>query len=60
LQPAGLTTRLGVVRESQMPTWSPNWSGDNPPAPLVRFRIDYGHGDVAFTQQHVWLSAGWG
>ncbi len=30
------------------------------PDPLVRFRIDYGHGDVVTTQEHVWLNAGWG
>jgi hypothetical protein len=27
---------------------------------LVRFRIDYGHGDVVTRQEHVLLHAGWG
>lgn len=56
LQPAGLTTRLHVTPESRTPVWL----GNNAPSPLVRFRIDYGHGNIAITQEHVWLSAGWG
>jgi hypothetical protein len=57
LQPARLTTRLHTVPESKSTN---SWFGANAPSPLVRFRIDYGHGDIAITQQHVWLSAGWG
>ncbi|MHB1567890.1 MAG: hypothetical protein ACYCXW_04720 [Solirubrobacteraceae bacterium] len=56
LQPAGLTTRLHVIPESTTPTWL----GGNAPSPLVRFWIDYGHGNVIVTQEHVWLYAGWG
>lgn len=57
LQPAGLTTRLHVTPASK---WTNSWFGANAPFPLVRFRIDYGHGDVVFTQERVYLSAGWG
>lgn len=57
LQPAGLRTRLGVSPESR-PTNS--WLGANAPSPLVRFRIDYGDGNIVSTQEHVYLSAGWG
>jgi hypothetical protein len=65
LQPAGLTTRLHVIPEAKRSTWAPNadtstWLGTNNPDPFVRFRIDYGPGDIVFTQKHVWLSAGWG
>lgn len=56
LQPAGLTGRLHVTPEPH----SAIWLGDNAPAPLVRFRIDYGHGKVVVTQERVFLSAGWG
>lgn len=56
LQPAGLTTRLHVIPESKTPVWL----GNNAPTPLVRFRIDYGHGQIVATQANVWLSAGWG
>jgi hypothetical protein len=38
--------------------WAP--SPGNAPAPLVRFRIDYGHGKVSVTQEHIGLSGGWG
>lgn len=55
LQPAGITTRLHVV-----PTTGTTWLGADAPDPLVRFRIDYGHGDVINTQAHVSLNAGWG
>lgn len=55
LEPAGLTTRFHVV-----PTAGTTWLGANGPDPLVRFRIDYGHGDVVTAQEHVWLNAGWG
>ncbi|MGH2926577.1 MAG: hypothetical protein ACRDL8_00040 [Solirubrobacteraceae bacterium] len=57
LQTAGLTTRLHVTPESK---WTNSWLGANAPSPLVRFRIDYGHGHVVVTQEHVYLSAGWG
>ena len=57
LQPAGLTTRLRVIPESK---WTNSWLGSNAPAPLVRFRIDYGHGNVVITHENVYLSAGWG
>jgi hypothetical protein len=65
LQPAGLTTRLHVIPEAKTSTWGANantstWLGTNNPDPLVRFRIDYGPGDIVSTQEHVWLSAGWG
>jgi hypothetical protein len=56
LQPAGLTTRLHVIPESKTPVWL----GNNAPTPLVRFRIDNGHGQIVVTQTNVWLSAGWG
>lgn len=56
LQPAGLTSRLHVVAKSK----SHVWLGNNAPTPLVRFRIDYGHGRTVATQADVWLSAGWG
>jgi hypothetical protein len=63
LQPAGITTRLHVEpdRGSQS-TWgaNPRIPPALPPPPTVRFRIDYGHGDVVWTQEHVWLSMGWG
>jgi hypothetical protein len=57
LQPAHLTTRLGVVPESK---WTNSWLGANAPSPLVRFRIDYGHGNIVTTKEHIYLSAGWG
>ena len=65
LQPAGLSTRLHIIPEANTSTWAPNANtstrlGTNHPDPLVRFRIDYGPGDVVSTQEHVWLSAGWG
>jgi hypothetical protein len=56
LQPAGLVTRLHITPEANTSTWL----GSNAPSPIVRFRIDYGHGNIAVTQEHVWLSAGWG
>jgi hypothetical protein len=52
LQPAGITTRLRVLVADAL--------GMNSPSPLVRFRIDYGHGSIVTTQQRVYLSAGWG
>lgn len=55
LQPAGLRTRLHVI-----PGTDASWLGGNAPSPLVRFRIDYGHGRGVVTEEHVWLSAGWG
>lgn len=54
LQPAGLTNRLHVTAESN------SWFGANAPSPLVWFRINYGHGNVLITHEHVFLSAGWG
>jgi hypothetical protein len=56
LQPAGLITRLHVIPEARTETWL----GNDAPSPLVRFRIDYGAGRIVVTQEHVWLSAGWG
>jgi hypothetical protein len=56
LQPASLTTRLHVLPASG----TSSWSDSNAPSPLVRFRIAYRNGKTAITQQHVWLSAGWG
>ena len=57
LQRAGLTTRLGVLPDGlSMNTWY----GSNAPSPLVRFRVDYGHGNIVATQERVYLSTGWG
>lgn len=56
LQPAGLTTRLSVLPSPG----TSSWDGGYAPSPLVRFRIEYGAGKVLFTQEHVFLSAGWG
>ena len=56
LKPAGLISRLHVTPKANTSTWV----GSNAPSPLVRFRIDYGHGHVVVTEEHVWLSAGWG
>jgi hypothetical protein len=56
LQPAGLTTRLHVLPDSKTGTWL----GNNAPSPLVRFRIDYGHGHVLLNQEPVLIEAGWG
>jgi hypothetical protein len=54
LRPAGLVTHLlATVGET-------TWSGENAPASWVRFRIDYGHGNVIVTQEHVSLHPGWG
>jgi hypothetical protein len=55
LQPAGITSRLHVA-----PTGRSTWFGADAPAPLVHFRIDYGHGEIVMTQEHVLLEAGWG
>ena len=52
---AGLVTRLHVV-----PVGAATWLGANPPSPLVRFRVDYGRGDVVISREHVSLHAGWG
>lgn len=63
LQPAGITTRLHVKPDPGSPsTWGANSRvpAALPPSPTVRFWIDYGHGDVVFTQKRVWLSMGWG
>jgi len=56
LQPAHIT-RLGLVPESK---WTSSWFGTNAPSPFVRFRVDYGRGNIVTTQEHVFLSAGWG
>ena len=56
LQPAGIVSRLHVAPEAG----GRRWYGDGAPSPLVRFRIDYGHGTVVLTQEHVMLAAGWG
>jgi hypothetical protein len=57
LQPAGLTTRLGLLPDGLSLN---SWYGGNAPSPLVRFRIDYGQGTIVATQERVYLSAGWG
>ena len=57
LKSAGLSHRLGVVPSSK---WNNSWLGANPPSPLVRFQIDYRTGQLVSTEQHVYLSAGWG
>ncbi len=57
LQAAGLTTRLGVLPDGLSTN---SWYGSNAPSPLVRFRVDYGHGNIVATQEHVYLSTGWG
>ena len=57
LEPAGLTTRLRLVPNSK---WTNSWLGANAPSPLVQFRIKYRDGAVILTQEHVYLSAGWG
>jgi hypothetical protein len=56
LQPAGLVSRLHVIP----PNHAPVWLGGNAPSPLVRFQIKYANGQVVRTQEHVYLSAGWG
>jgi hypothetical protein len=56
LQPAGLRSRLHVTPLPNTQTWL----GSDVPSPLVRFRIDFGQGNVVITQERVWLSAGWG
>ncbi|MGZ6639941.1 MAG: hypothetical protein ACXVII_44930 [Solirubrobacteraceae bacterium] len=58
LQPAGLTTRFHIIPKPNMQTW--DGSSSNAPSPLVYFRIDYGLGDIVFTQAHVLLRPGWG
>ncbi len=58
LQPAGLTTRFHIIPKPKTQTW--DGSTTNAPSPLVHFRIDYGLGDVVFTQTHVLLRPGWG
>jgi hypothetical protein len=55
VRPAGITTRLRVTRIG-----GTVWLGAYAPAPVVDFRIDYGHGNVVVTQAHVLLHAGWG
>jgi hypothetical protein len=57
LQRPGLTTRLGILPDGvSMNTWY----GSNAPSPLVRFRVDYGHGNIVATEERVYLSTGWG
>ena len=57
LKSTGLSSRLGVAPSSK---GNNSWLGANPPSPLVRFRIDYRTGRIVSTEQHVYLSAGWG
>jgi hypothetical protein len=56
VQPAGLLTAFRVAPEPGTDTWL----GAPTPAPIVTFRVDYGHGDVVATRQRVPLMAGWG
>jgi hypothetical protein len=56
LQPAGLLTAFHVTPQSGTSIWY----GAPTPSPMVRFRIDYGHGHVVTTQRRVPLMAGWG
>ena len=58
LAPAGLTTRFHISPEANTQTW--DGASSNPPSPLVHFRIDYGLGDITFTQARVTLRPGWG
>lgn len=58
LQPAGLTTRFHIIPQHNTQTW--DGSSSNAPSPLVHFRIDYGLGDIVYTQAHVLLRPGWG
>ncbi len=58
LHPAGLTSRFHIISEHNTQTW--DGSTSNAPSPLVHFRIDYGLGDIVFTQAHVLLRPGWG
>ena len=55
LWPAGITSRLHVIPDGRA-----TWLGAYAPTPLVKFRIDYGHGNAVVTQEHVLLHAGWG
>lgn len=57
LKSTGLSNRLGVVPSAK---GNNSWPGANPPSPLVRFQIDYRTGHIVSTEQHVYLSAGWG
>ncbi len=56
LAPAGLTTRLHVKPNPR----TRKWFGRGAPSPVVRFRIDFGLGNVVFTRQRVLLRPGWG
>lgn len=58
LQPAGLTARFHITAKSNTQTW--DGSSSNAPSPLVNFRIDYGLGNIVFTQARVLLRPGWG
>jgi hypothetical protein len=55
LHPAGLIDRLHVAAVGGF-----RWFGARAPTPLVRFRIDYGRGDVVSADERVYLHAGWG
>jgi hypothetical protein len=57
LQRAGLTARLELLRDGLSMN---SWYGSNTPSPLVRFRVDYGHGNIVATRERVYLSTGWG
>jgi hypothetical protein len=56
LHPAGLLTSFHVTPQPGTFTWF----GESRPDPMIRFRIDFGHGNVVTTRQHVPLAAGWG
>jgi hypothetical protein len=56
LRPAGIVAHLHVTGV----TGGWRWLGNSAPSPLVRFRIDYGHGRIVQTQERVMLAAGWG
>ena len=56
LQPAGLGSKFHM----KTTPGEPLWFGERPPTPLVRFRIDYGDGNVVATHERVMIMAGWG
>jgi hypothetical protein len=56
LQPAGLVSNFHLTTTPGEPLWF----GERPPTPLVRFRIDYGHGEIVATHERLMIMAGWG
>jgi len=56
LHPAGLASKFHLTTTPGEPLWF----GERAPTPLVRFRIDYGDGDVVSTRKRVMIMAGWG